>query len=717
MASAFISQVPKMPGCFPAFSARKPWLFSAAVLIAFLVLTSIPYGARAQTTNEGVAAIAAVRGLTVEQASEHRHVRLRGVVTFYEENLFSRFIQDDTAGIYLSDAGLPVIHLVPGQFVEVEGFTEPGEYAPCVVPQRIQVIGEAPLPEPRPVTYEQLASGIDDSQFVKITGTVRSVQQLQDASQLYVMEIATGTGRLTVYSPALPVSRIQDMVDSTVSIRGVCATKFNRQRQLFAVRLMAPRSEDLTVESPAPQEPFAAPVRTIGSILQFNPKESYDHRVKVAGTVIYFEPGKTLFLQDGDHGLEVQTQEQDALALGDHVEALGFVTLGSYTPAMQDAIYRKLSDGPPFQPVQLAPDQALMGTNDCQLVRLTGTLLDRAVGGTEKYLVVQNDGFIFHAYLNQTQEINPFAGLRNGSRISVTGVCRIDPGEWLAGETWRAKSFWVELRSINDVSILAVPTWWTLSRVLWIVVIVSVVALAAFGWVGVLQHQVAERGRQLENQIRERQAAEHRGEMEQERTRVAQDLHDELGATLTELGMLGTLAKTPALPAADRELYLDKLTNLSRNLVATLDEIVWAVNPKYDSVASLVSYYSLFTQRFLNLAGINCRLKVAETFPPVPLDSRLRHGIFLAFKEALNNAVRHSGASRVLIEMDVVENELKIAVIDDGRGFNPAELTSGSDGLSNMKERMSKVGGCCKITSRQGNGTTVEFGLPLNNAP
>lgn len=713
MADAFISRAKKMPGYSPPFSPWQAGLLPCRVLIALAILAGIPFCAKAQNTNEELHTIAAVRNLTVEQANEHRRVRLRGVVTFYEENFFSRYIQDATAGIYLSDAGLPLVHLLPGQLVEVEGFTEPGEYAPSIVPQSIKVIDEAPLPEPRRVTYEQLASGIDDSQFVEITGTVRSVQQLQDASKLYVMEIATGAGRLTVYARELPVQKIENMVDSTVRVRGVCATKFNHQRQLFAVRLMVPLLEDLTIESPAPQEPFAVPVQTIGSILQFNPKESYDHRIKVTGTVIYFEPGDTLFLQDGDHGVEVQTTENHPLAMGDTVEVLGFVSQGDYTPAMRDAIYRQVSSGPPVQPAYLTPDQALTGTHDCQLVQLAGTLLDRAVSGTEKYLVVQNDGFIFHVYLNQPGETDPFAGLQNGSRISVTGVCRIDPGEWLAGETWRAKSFWIELRSIKDVSILAAPSWWTFRRVMWIAVILSLVLLAAFGWVAVLRRQVTERGRQLEIQIRERQVAEHRGEIEQERTRVAQDLHDELGSTLTELSMLGTLAKTPALPPTDRELYLDKLTNTSRTLVATLDEIVWAVNPKYDSVASLVSYYSLFTQRFLNLAGITYRLKVAETFPSVPLDSRLRHGIFLAYKEALNNAVRHSGASRVLIEMEVVENQLKIAVDDDGRGFDLVELTSGSDGLVNMKERMSKVGGFCKISSRQGKGTTVEFWLPL----
>src|SRR5438132_9581192 len=146
--------------------------------------------------------------------------------------------------------------------------------------------------------------------------------------------------------------------------------------------------------------------------------------------------------------------------------------------------------------------------------------------------------------------------------------------------------------------------------------------------------------------------------MEQERTRVAQDLHDELGAGLTEVGILGSLAKNPSVPAAERERYLDRLTEAARSLVTGLDEIVWAVNPHYDSVASLASYYSLFAQRFLNLAGIACRLHIAEAFPDYPLDSRIRHGTFLAFKEALNNIVRHSGATEVELKIEVAEDRL-----------------------------------------------------------
>ena len=667
--------------------------------------------AQAQTPPEELRTAAAVRGLTVEQAQQHKRVRLRGVVTFFDGKLYSRFIQDETAGIYLFDYIFPE-ELTPGQLVEVEGTTSSGEYAPIVVPERVQVVGEAPLPAPKPVTFAQLAGGREDSQFVEIVGIVRSVH-LDEASQHYLIEIATGGGRLSVYAKQLPVKRTEELLDSTVRARGVCSTLFNHQRQLFAIRLMVPRPEDLVIEIPALKDPFAISTRPIGSLLQFTPQETYGHQVKVAGTVIYYEPGKVLFLQEGEQGLEVQTKERELLELGDRVEALGFASQGEYTPLLQDAIYRKISAGEAPLPVRVTLDEALKGTHDCRLIQITAKLLDRAQHGAERYLILQDGDFIFHASLNQTNGLDAFAGLENGSRVSVTGVCRIEPGEWQAGENWRAKSFRVQLRSAADIVVLRSPPWWSLKRVLWIAGALGFVALAAFSWVVVLRRQVTERTRQLETQIQERQRAERQRLIEQERTRVAQDLHDELGATLTEVSMLGSLARTPSLPPESKERYLDQLTNASRSLVATLDEIVWAVNPKYDSVASLASYYSLFAQRFLNLAGMACRLQVADSFPATPLDSRLRHGIFLAFREALNNAVRHSGASEVRITMEVIENQLKIAVADNGKGFAFDASLPGSDGLTSMRQRMQKLGGRCEINSKPGRGTAVEFRLSL----
>ncbi len=97
-------------------------------------------------------------------------------------------------------------------------------------------------------------------------------------------------------------------MDCTVRVRGVCSSKFNRRRQLFAVRLMVPRAEDLVVEVPAPKEPFAVAPQPVSTLLQFDPKQSYGHRVKIAATVTYFDPGRLLVLQSGDQGVEVETR-------------------------------------------------------------------------------------------------------------------------------------------------------------------------------------------------------------------------------------------------------------------------------------------------------------------------------------------------------------------------------------------------------------------------
>jgi signal transduction histidine kinase len=654
----------------------------------------------------------AIRGLTVEEAREQRPVRLRGVVTFFDEVLFSRFIQDDTAGVYLLDNALPV-HFNPGDLVEVQGESHPGDYAPIVIPHRIEKVGEAPMPSAKLVTYDQLASGVEDSQFIETTGLVRSVE-LQESSQVYLVEIVTGGGRLSVYTRQLPLTIPDEMLDSVVRVRGVCSTQFNRQRQLFATRILVPRSEDLVVLEPGAKDPFSAPLRPIGSLLQFNPHESIGHRVRVSGTVIHQEEGRMLLLQDGDQGVEVQTHLRNILSAGDRVEALGYVSKGDYTPILQDAVYRKVASGEPIVPSRISHDEALKGKHDCRLVQITAEILGRSVNENESHLLLQENGFIFHAYLGQTKGRDAFEGYDNGSLVSVIGVCRIEPGDWMAGDDWRAKSFRLQMRTTRDVTLLQSPSWWTLSRVLRVAVAIGVAALGAFAYVVVLRRQVTERTLQLESQIQRRQIAERRHLIEQERTRVAQDLHDELGSSLTEVGMLGTLARTPSLPLAERDRYLDKLTASAREVVSILDEIVWAVNPKYDSLASLASYYSLFAQRFLNLAGIACRLRVAEEFPLAPLDSRKRHGVFLAFKEALNNAVRHSSATQVIVEMEMVERQLRIVVADNGIGFVFAEGTPGHDGLTGMTSRLVKLGGRCEIVSGAGKGTRVEFWLPLD---
>ncbi len=640
-------------------------------------------------------------------------MHLRGVVTFYDERLFSRFIQDETAGIYLQfpeNVGPP--QLTPGQVVDVTGTGSPGEYAPVVVVDKLTVVGEMPLPKAKPVNYQQLASGTEDSQFVEIDGIVRSVRPLEN-SDYHQIEITTGGGRLLIFARDLPVENAQSLLDSTVRVRGVCSTQFNHQRQLFSIRLMVPRPADLTIETPATKDPFDVATRPIGSLLQFAPQSTYGHRVKVAGTVIYFEPGALLFLQDAGHGVQVETKERDPLQPGDQVEVMGFVSQGDYTPLLQDAVYRKIASSNPPTAVQITTDDALSGNYDSQLVKMSARLVDRAVHGEEEYLVLQQSNFIFQAGLKQIDGHDDFSKLENGSQLEVIGVCRIEPGEWQAGNNWRAKSFNIQLRSPEDVLLLESPPWWSLKRVLWIAGALGLVTLMAFVWVVVLRRRVAERTRELEIQIQKRQLAERRREIEQERARVAHDLHDDLGSGLTEVNMLTSLVKSSTTSSDEKERYLVDLSETARRMVNSLDEIVWAVNPRNDTIASLASYFGSYAQRLLDLASVSCGLDIAHDLPEYPLDPKFRQEIFFAFKEALTNVVRHAQATQVWLRISVNHDCLVVEVSDNGRGFEPASRHAGNDGLVNMTDRLKSLDGDCEITTDSRDGTTVRFRAPL----
>lgn len=684
-----------------------------ALVLTVLGLLVVSFTSMAQSPAGELRTVAAIRGLSVEQTRQKIPVHLRGVVTFYDESLFSRFIQDETAGIYINfpSAVAPPV-LAPGQVVDVTGTVSPGEYAPVVLVDKLTVAGEKALPAATLVTYEKLASGIEDSQFIEISGVVRSARPIEN-TPYHQIEIATGGGRLLISARDLPVQNADELLDSTVRVRGVCSTQFNHQRQLFAIRLMVPRPDDLQIEVPAIKDPFAAATRPIGSLLQFAPQSTYGHRVKVAGTVIYFEPGAELFLQEGDHGVEIQTKESSPLQLGDNVEVMGFVSQGDYTPLLQDAVYRKISSGEPPAPMRITTDEALSGNHDCQLVQISARLVDRALHGSEEYLILQKSNVIFQASLKTNYGHDAFGFLENGSRVKVTGVCRIDPGDWTAGNNWRAKSFTVQLRSPNDAVLLVPPPWWTLKKVLWIAGALGFVTLAAIIWVVVLRRRVAERTRELEVQIQKRQLAERRREIEQERARVAHDLHDDLGSGLTEVNMLTSLVKSATTSAEEKNRYLGELTETASRMVTSLDEIVWAVNPRNDTIASLASYFGSYAQRLLDLASVSCGLDIAHDLPEYPLDPKFRQELFFAFKEALTNVVRHANATQVWLRISVHKGTLIVEVSDNGHGFKPNNSHAGDDGIVNMKERLKSLRGQCEITSDSKDGTTVCFRAPL----
>ena len=202
--------------------------------------------------------------------------------------------------------------------------------------------------------------------------------------------------------------------------------------------------------------------------------------------------------------------------------------------------------------------------------------------------------------------------------------------------------------------------------------------------------------------------------LQQERARIAKDIHDDLGASLTEIALLSERAQRRIeQPQVARE-HIDQIFTKARALTRAIDDIVWSFNPSNDNVEGLVQHLGKFAPEFLRSAGIRCRMDVPLDLPEVPLASRVRHHLYLALKEALHNVVKHAGATEVWVRVEFSNGDLSIRIEDNGRGFTTETAAAAdADGLSNMRQRMGEVGGRFEQTSQPGAGTRTKLTVPL----
>jgi signal transduction histidine kinase len=254
----------------------------------------------------------------------------------------------------------------------------------------------------------------------------------------------------------------------------------------------------------------------------------------------------------------------------------------------------------------------------------------------------------------------------------------------------------------TGLAIEMLPHYWQTSWFQLLAVVAVLGATAAIARVVIL--------RRVERRLAvlERQRA-----LEAERSRISQDLHDDLGTSLMEIKFLSTVAGSPSRSPAEVKECLADINHKSLELVKALDEIVWAVNPKNDSLRNLVNYLCLFAQEFLGTASIQCRLEVPPGLPDLPLNAEQRHTLFLVTKEALANAAKHSGATELWLRVALNGARLRLAIEDNGRGFDPAAINTDRNGLKNIRHRMNHLGGRATIHSAANRGTRVELELPL----
>ncbi len=656
-------------------------------------------------TASSITTAAEVKALPAEQAKQQRPVSVRGVVTaLLPAFIQGAVVQDSTKGIYISLSDLKEPKpLQLGEYCQVDGVTGPGLFAPLVVAHRITHLGAGQLPEPLHATWAQLVNGSLDTQYAEIDGVVTAVH---DQQMVMLTEGRKITLELTDFEP----ETLAGYEGAVVRIRGCAFAFFNQETRELEASLLRVLGGAVQILQLAPRDVFDAPQKSIGDLLLYDPKAAPYRRLKVAGQVMYGRAGE-FFINDGTNGMHVITRTTDSFALGDLVEAVGFVDLAGPAAELKEAVMRRTGRGPLPTPIKLAPEHLLLGRYDGALVQVDATLMNQWREGPQ-YVQDLQSGFV--AFRARSDTHGPaVASPPSGSRLQLTGIYAPMGTRATDGTV---SGFEMHLNSPLGIRVLSTPPWWTLERVAVLAAILTALLCAVLIWNKALQRKVQERGRQLESEIRVRQQAELRHAAEAERSRIARDLHDELGTGLTEVSLLASTGVGGLAVAEKNTDRFRVIADKARALVSSLDVIVWAIDPKRNSLQSFADYLGRYATELFAASDVACRFKIPLECDAVTLSETARHSLFLAVKEALNNVIRHASATEVELQISQVEDRLQIVIADNGRGFEWNTIRRGN-GLTNLDERLKALNGQCQIESQLGKGATVNFIIPLPHDP
>jgi signal transduction histidine kinase len=639
-----------------------------------------------------------IRRLSPEQAALGYPVRVRGVITM-DAPTPDFFIQDTTAGIYVEGSVSPNYPHQLGQFVEVEGVTGPGRFAPVIHEQKLRVLGKAALPSATLFPFSELANGQQDSQWAQVRGIVRAaaVDRSSWREIALAMRVASEGGEFNV---RVPITREQDFsswVDSEVLIEGVCGSLYNANRQLTGILFYVPRLSFIKVEASVREVP-------VSELLRFSAGEVSRHRVRVRGIVAYQQHGNAIFLESQGKGLRVLTQQTAPVEIGDLVDVLGFPAMGESAPMLEDAVLHRLKHKQAPEPVLLnleAPWEAFDGA----LITIDAKLLNRQAQRDGLRVLLQRGDVFFDATLPPEVSWDGVLSIPLESEVRLTGICLVR-----SGGLWRLpQSFRMLLRLPQDVVVLTTPSWWNLRHTIWLLAITGGILLAVMAWVVVLGRRLKEQMAVIRQKLRS-------GAVLEERNRIARELHDTLEQELAGITMQLDLAvdcfqQAPVVA----QHALETARSMSRHSMIEARRSVWDLRCQLLEDGDLISALTHVVEPLVPRGQAKVEVKIEGS--PVRLPGPVEMNLLRIAQEAVANAMKHGRAQQVSIELHYAPTSVFLTVRDDGQGFMANQASpAGHFGLLDMRERALSMGSQLKVESERGRGTRLAVEVPLHSS-
>ena len=509
-------------------NANKPFLRAALRIgpgicgLAFILYCAAVAGASAPT----LSSLKEIHQLSNEQAARKLPVDFKATVTYYRPSNRDLFVQDGDTAIFVQSP-MPM-NLVPGDRIQVRGTTH-ASFRPYIVSTSVALLGHGPLPAPIHVSFAEMIRGETDCRLVTVHALVRSADIVPGS--IVSLEPTTYLQMLVDGEPvdanidSSDQNALKGLLDAEVEITGAVSGHFDNKMQLTGILLHTQSLAGVTILKRASTDPWSLPVTQMDSVITGYRLRDLGERMRVHGTITYYQAGSALVLQDGSKSLWIATQSYGPLKVGDLADAIGFPDVQNGFLRLTRSEVRDSGKRNPVVPMLSTWRDLASGGNKghshiFDLVSVEGKVVAEVRQATQDEYVLETEGHLFSAILrhpgpNSRLLLAPMKQVPEGSAIRVTGVCMLSDSNPFNGDV----PFNVLLRSVDDIVIVARPSFLNVRTLVEIVSFLLLVIAASSTWVWILRRKVRKQTAEIASRI------EAEAILERKRSRILEDIN------------------------------------------------------------------------------------------------------------------------------------------------------------------------------------------------
>jgi diguanylate cyclase (GGDEF)-like protein len=460
----------------------KNLVLAIAIILGW---SPVLWGAPAPVT---LTSVQGVRALSLAEAKQERPVAFEATVTYYRGYENTLFVQDGNSAIYVRVA--TASKLVPGDLILVQGKTH-ADFSPSVRSDKITLLRQGAVPRPVPANFDELIHGQHDCALVTVHAVVRAADLEKHVNMLNPGLPLVASIRLQLFTDNGPIEAFLDsddanapanLLDAEVEITGVAGGVFDGKMQQVGVLLHIASLADIKVLKRAAISPRSLPVTPMDRILTGYRMNDLTQRVRIQGTITYYEPGRAVVLQNGSKSLWIATRANgNDLHINDGADATGFPDVHSGFLTLNNGEIWD-SNVPANSPPQPATWKQLAASKHVfDLVSIEGRVVTEVGETSQDQYVLSADGKLFTARLNHADHTQqPMRQIPLGSRVRVTGICILQDSNPFAGEV----PFDILMRSSDDIVVVAEPSMLSIRNLVIVlsVLLLAVIAVSVWGW-------------------------------------------------------------------------------------------------------------------------------------------------------------------------------------------------------------------------------------------